>query len=108
MEHVLFRDFLEKYEVITNKGAPINPGRAILSLFEGSEQQPASLVERVVEEQMRLMAEGESKEEAVAAAISQITATDNSIVIQSLASAIEYYNIMYLLSKSVLVCNILD
>ena len=98
MEYALFRDFFEKYEAITNKGAPINP--AIMSLFEGtSEQQPPSLVERVVEEQMRLMAEGESKEEAMAAAVNQISATDNSIVIQPLASSIECNIIRFCFQK---------
>ena len=88
-----FRDFLEKYEVIArNKEVPVNPRGTVISLFEGSEQQAQapSLVERVVEEQMRLMAEGQSKEEAMAAAVNQIGATDKSIVIQPLASSIEY------------------
>ena len=91
---VLFRNFQENYEVVTSsRRDPYNP-RTVISLFEGRpgcstvEQQPwpPSLVERIVEEQMRLMAEGESKEDAMAAAINQVSAEDNSIIIQPKAS----------------------
>ena len=88
-----FRDFQENYEIITSRGEPYSP-RTIISLFEGRpgscgtpEQQPPSLVERIVEEQMRLMAEGEkSKEDAMAAAIDQVSAENTSIIIQAKAS----------------------
>lgn len=84
-----FRDFLKKYKVITNKGASVSPERAVISLLEGTgEKQPPSVVERVVEEQLRLMHEGEGKDEAMAAAINQVNATDDSITIQPLASSL--------------------
>ena len=84
-----FRDFLKKYKVISNKGASVSPERAVISLLEGTgEQLSPSVVERVVEEQLRLMREGDGKDEAMAAAVSQVNATDDSITIQPLASSL--------------------
>ena len=89
MKHTLFREFLKRYEVITDKGVCVNPDMMVLSLFEDmSEQRPPSVVERVVEEQMRLMREGEGKDDAMTAAVNQISATDDSITIRPLASSL--------------------
>lgn len=74
---------------MSNKGVSVSPERAVISLLEGAgEQLPLSVVERVVEEQLRLMREGEGKDEAMAAAVNQINATDDSITIQPLASSL--------------------
>lgn len=75
--------------MISNKGVSVTPERTVISLLEGAgEQLPLSVVERVVEEQLRLMREGEGKDEAMAAAVNQINATDDSITIQPLASSL--------------------
>ena len=78
---------------MTKKGEPYNP-MTIISLFEGrpgststTVEQPPSLVERIVKEQIRLMALGKSKADAMAAAINEVCATDSDITIKPKASS---------------------
>ena len=83
-----FRDFEERYEII-KQGKPFNE-KPVISLFEDRHgngvERLSSLVALIVKEQMRQMAKGKSKADALSDAIGAISGSHKDIFIKPKAS----------------------